>query len=128
MSTAAPFRGMLDALRNPRVYPFSAGARIGIRLLEGVQFGGLLLAIGLGLRDARKMLQDPLRAASFLFAVFGICIPPGTYDDPIAGARILGPLVLFQFLEGRRLALWMVTPRVWLEMGPQVLGVLRGLL
>jgi hypothetical protein len=123
-----PFRGLLDALLHPRPYPFSTAAQVGIRLLDGVQYLGLLLAMGLGLRDARGMTQDPVRAACALFAIFGICIPPGTYDDAFAGARILGPLLAWQFLEGERLALWMVTPRVWLELGPQVLGVVRGLL
>jgi hypothetical protein len=127
-ATPVPFRGLLDAIQNPRAYPFSAVATAGIRLLDGVQLAGLLLAMGLGLHDARKLAEDPLRAACFLWACFGICIPPGTYDDPFAGVRILGPLLLFQFLRGERLALWMVTPRVWLELGPQVVGILRGLL
>jgi hypothetical protein len=40
-------------------------------------------------------------------------------------------LLLFQFLEaGRltRLPLLLVTPRVWLQLTPQALGILRGLL
>jgi hypothetical protein len=123
-----PFRGLVDSILHPRPYRFSAMAQIGIRLLDDVQFAGLLLAMGLGLRDARKMAKNPVRAACFLFAILGICIPPGTYDDAFAGARILGPLLAWQFFQGERLALWMVTPRVWLELGPQVLGVLRGLL
>ena len=122
-----PFVGMIADLWNPRPYPFPALAQVGIRFLDGMQFGGLLMAMWWGLRDVRRMTEDPLRAACVLWACFGICIPQGTYDDPFAGARILGPLLAFQFLDGNRLGLWMVTPRVWLELGPQVLGVLRGL-
>ena len=123
-----PLLGLIHAIHHLHTYNFPASLTYGIRLLDGVQFLGLLLAMALGLRDARAMLADPLRAACFLFAVFGICIPPGTYDDAFAGARILGPLVAFQFLQGSRLPLWMVTPRVWLELGPQIFGILRGIL
>ena len=123
-----PFRGIVDSLLHPRHYPFSAMAQAGIHFLDGVQFAGLLLAMWYGLRDARRMTQDPVLAACFLFAVFGICIPPGAYNDAFAGARILGPLLLWQFLRGQRASLLLATPRVWLELGPQLLGVLRGIL
>jgi hypothetical protein len=56
---------------------------------------------------------------------------PGFYDDPYAGARVFTPLILFEFLSGDRFSRWpllMATPRVWLQLGLQVLGVVRGIL
>jgi hypothetical protein len=96
-----------------------------------VQFAGIVLSIALALGNLRRLGTDTVRNACFLWACFAIVIPPGTYDDPIAGARILAPLLLFQFLQAdrwSRLPLLLVTPRVWLEMTPRVLGILRGLL
>jgi hypothetical protein len=60
-----------------------------------------------------------------------IVLPPGVYDDAFAGARILAPLLLFQFQQAsrwNRLPLLLGTPRVWLELTPQLLGILRGLI
>jgi hypothetical protein len=101
-----------------------------IRTLWWLQLSGIVLAIALALANVRKPGKDPICNACFLWACFAIMLPPGVYDDPLSGARILAPLLAFQFLEaGRwtRLPLLMVTPRVWLELAPQVLGILRGL-
>jgi hypothetical protein len=126
-----PLKGMLDAVLHPRQYRFSAPAVLTIRCLEFLQLGGIVFSIGLAFRNLRKLGMDMLRNACFLWACFAIILPPGVYDDPFAGARILAPLLLFQFLEaGRltRLPLLLVTPRVWLQLTPQALGILRGLL
>jgi hypothetical protein len=85
----------------------------------------------LALRDMRKIGYDAIRNACFLWACLAMSLTFNEYDDPLAGARILAPLLLFQFLQaGRltRLPLLLVTPRVWLQVTPQVLGILRGLL
>jgi hypothetical protein len=95
-----------------------------------MQFGGIVLSIVLAFGGVRRLGADAISNACFLWACFAIMLPPGVYDDPFAGARILAPLFLFQFLQaGRwsRLPLLLVTPRVWLELTPQVLGILRGL-
>jgi len=68
-------------------------------------------------------------------AVFGPTLSEFVWTDCYAGApRILSPLLLFVILSSfaggeklARLPLAMVVPRVWLELTPQVLGVLRGL-
>jgi hypothetical protein len=125
-----PLWGMLQAVLHPRHYRFSAPTVAIIRTLEWVQLGGIVLSIVLAFGKLRKRGLDVLRNACFLWACFAIILPPGVYDDPFAGARILAPLLLFQFLEaGRltRLPLLLVTPRVWLQLTPQALGILRGL-
>ena len=121
---------MLQAVWHPRPYAFSAPVVAGIRTLWWVQLSGIILSIVLALGNLRKLGADTIRNACFLWACFAILLPPGVYDDPFAGARILAPLLLFQFLDGgrwTRLPLLLVTPRVWLELTPQVLGILRGM-
>lgn len=122
-----PFRGLIDAVLHPRSFPFAAPVVAVIHVTYALQFAGILLALALPFRDWRRVAGDPIRAACLLWACYGIVLPPGTYDDPIAAARVLAPLLLFQFVEGRRLPLILVTPRVWLELAPQVIGILRGI-
>jgi hypothetical protein len=125
-----PIWGMLHAVLHPRQYAFSAPVVAVIASLWWVQFGGLVLSIALGFGNLRKLGADAIRNACFLWACLAIILPPGVYDDPFAGVRVLAPLLLFQFLQaGRftRLPLLLVTPRVWLQLAPQVLGILRGL-
>jgi hypothetical protein len=125
-----PFGGLLQSVLHPRHYPFSAPVVAVIGALLWVQLAGLLLSIALACANLHKLGADAMRNACFLFGCSAIILPPGVYDDPFAAARILAPLLLFQFLEaGRltRLPLLLVTPRVWLELTPQVLGILRGL-
>jgi hypothetical protein len=125
-----PVWGMLQAVLHPRHYAFSAPVVAAIQALWWLQLGGIVLAIVLAFRRVRELGKDAIVNACFLWACFAIMLPPGVYDDPFAGSRILAPLLMFQFLEGgvlSRLPLLLVTPRVWLELTPQVLGILRGL-
>jgi hypothetical protein len=127
-SVYLPFTGILDAIRHPRSFPFSAQIVAVIKVLYVLQFAGVLLAIALPFRDWRKLALNPVRTACFLWACLAIVLPPGVYDDPLAASRILAPLLIFQFLQGgwlSRLPLLLVTPRVWLELAPQFLGFLR---
>ncbi len=125
-----PLWSMLQAVLHPRHYPFAAPVVAVIVALWWVQFVSIVLSIVLAFGNLRRLGGDAISNACFLWACFAIMLPPGVYDDPFAGARILAPLFLFQFLQpGRwcRLPLLLVTPRVWLELAPQVLGILRGL-
>jgi hypothetical protein len=120
-----PFSGMIDALTHPRTFPFSAPVVAVIHVLYGLQVIGILLGLVLPFRDWRKFAIDPVSTVCLLWACYGIALPPGIYDDPISAPRILAPLLMFEFLRGERLPLLLVTPRVWLELAPQVLGILR---
>jgi hypothetical protein len=125
-----PLWGMLQAMLHPRTYAFSAWEVGVIHTLEWLQMAGILLAIILALRHVRELGCDAVRNACFLWACLAISLTLNEYDDPLAGARVLAPLLLFQFLQaGRltRLPLLLVTPRVWLQLMPQALGILRGL-
>jgi hypothetical protein len=125
-----PVWGMLQAVLHPRHYAFSAPVVAMIQTLWWMQLAGIVLAIVLALRNVRQIGKDAVRNACLLWACFAIILPPGVYDDPFAGARLLAPLLMFQFIERGglpRLPLLLVTPRVWLELTPQILGILRGL-
>ena len=125
-----PLWGMVEAVLHPRSYPFSAPEVAVIRVLDWLQLAGILLSISIALRRVRSVGCDAVLNACFLFGCLALTFTYFEWDDPFARARILAPLFLFQFLEpGRltRLPLLLVTPRVWLELTPQVLGILRGI-
>ena len=120
---------------HPTLYPFGPVTNAAIRAFDGLELAGLTLAIALAFRNLRRDLFEPVRMACLLWAVFGLTLSEFTWTDCYATARILSPLLLFLFLRSLsggeklgRLPLAMVVPRVWLEITPQVAGVLRGLL
>ncbi|MBS1855439.1 MAG: hypothetical protein JST11_08750 [Acidobacteria bacterium] len=122
-----PFHGILDAILHPRSYPFPPSLNAVIQAVGAVQLIGLLLGMGLAFRGLRAAGRDAVWNLCLLFAVFGICTPPGTYDDPLAGVRILAPLLHFQLIEGGRWGRWplvLAAPRAYLELLPQVLRVI----
>ena len=102
-----------------------------IHALEWLQMAGILLAIGLALRDMRKLGYDAIRNACFLWACLAMSLTFNEYDDPLAGRANPGPPAAVSIFAGgrlNRLPLLLGTPRVWLQLTPQALGILRGLL
>jgi hypothetical protein len=70
-----------------------------------------------------------------LWAILGVWLPVGTWVEFFATARVFSPLLLLEFLRSfperrpsDRLPLLMVLPRIWIQLLPQIGGVLRGLL
>ena len=129
-----PVWGVIQSLGSPTAYPFGPVTNAAIRAFDSLELAGVILAMALAFRDLRKALDEPVRTACLLWAVFGLTLSAFTWTDCYATARILSPLLLFVFLRSLsggeklgRLPLAMVVPRVWLEITPQVLGVLRGL-
>jgi hypothetical protein len=129
-----PLWGLIRTLLHPTLYPFGPLTNAAIRAFDGLEMAGVALAIALAFRDLRKALFEPLRTACLLWGVFGLTLSEFVWTDCYATARIMSPLLLFLFLDSftgkekwGRLPLAMVAPRVWLEITPQILGVLRGL-
>jgi hypothetical protein len=130
-----PLWGLIRTLWHPTAYPFGPVTNAAIRAFDDLELAGLALAMALAFRDLRKALFEPVRTACLLWAVFGLTFSEFVWTDCYATARIMSPLLLFLFLRSfagkeklGRYPLAMVVPRVWLEVTPQVLGVLRGLL
>jgi hypothetical protein len=126
-----PLAGVIDAVLHPRPYAFPLLGTVMLRLLDWTLLAGLLLAIAFALAEVRKVAKDPVAALGFLWGCFAVVIPPGTYDDPFGGARILSPLLLFPFWSGQRwrwLPMAMAIPRVLVELGPRMIGIVRGVL
>jgi hypothetical protein len=129
-----PLAGIWESIRHPIPYPFPAAMTAGIRIFDGLQTLGQLAAIVLGLRRLKEAAVDPVRAAVVLWAILGMWLPVGTWSEFFATARVFSPLLLFEFLRSfpehrpiERLPLLMVSPRIWIQLLPQMGGVLRGI-
>jgi hypothetical protein len=88
----------------------------------------VLLAVRLWIGNPRGMLEW----AALLFAILGAMLARAdVWDDPYGYSRILSPLLLllaWRALDTRRallaLPVFAVTPRVAVQLVPQVLGIL----
>jgi hypothetical protein len=116
-------------------YPFPAAVTAGVRIFDGLETLGLLTGIVLAMHKLRKAAADPVRTAVVLWAILGVWLPVGTWVEFFATARVFSPLLLLEFLRSfperrpsDRLPLLMVLPRIWIQLLPQIGGVLRGLL
>jgi len=127
-----PVRGLLSILLRAAPYPFPAVLTDTVTTLDWLELAGLLLAIGIGIGGWRKAACDPLAGACLLWSITGLILPP---QEVYSGARILSPLMLYQFLEScrngqsiGRAPLVMVTPRILAQLMPQAMTVAHALL
>ncbi|HEV3330572.1 MAG TPA: hypothetical protein VG096_06310 [Bryobacteraceae bacterium] len=128
-----PLLGPLGTvLLHPIPYPFPAATTTALRILDGLLLFGEWVAVVGGLRRLKEAPVDPVCAAMVLWAIVGI--PVSVSTDFYSSSRALTPLLLFGFLRGLserrrvdRLPLLMVSPRIWIQLLPQVGGVLRGI-
>lgn len=129
-----PLRGLWQALFDPAPYPFSATTTAGVHLFDALQTLGLILAFWLAIRHARRAVADPVYGACLLWALTGVLLPRGEWVEVYGAARVFSPLVLLQFLRSvssrqilARAPLLMVSPRIWIQLLPQIGGVVRGI-
>ena len=134
-SIAIPFSGVLHRLTHSMEY---FGNPLKVRFIQGMDFlaaAGVLAALIWAFRIAWLRRLDPVRLAIILFALLGLLAwEPGNWLEALDYARILSPLLLFEALlcaDGSGFVavapLCMVLPRFGIQMGWQVLGVLKGL-
>jgi len=126
--------GVLESILKPVIYPWSPALSAGVHLLDYLQIGGQLAAILLALRHFRTAGRDPVRMACILWALAGMVLPRSVWVDSYASARVFSPLLLFEFLRSfsdnqpmARLPLLLASPRIWLQVSPQALGIARGM-
>ena len=134
-SIAIPFSGVLHRLTHRMEY---FGDPLKVTVIQSMDFlaaAGVLVAMIFALRVAWRRRLDPVRLAIVLFALLGLLAwEPGNWLEALDYARILSPLLLFEallYMDGSGFVvlapLCMVLPRFGIQMGAQVLGVLKGL-
>lgn len=123
----------IPAIPYPSTFP--AWIRISAQSLDLLALAGIAAALVWAFRRAWNRAWSPLAIAIYLFALLAITLSPGDPWQEVYGfGRTLTPLVLLSSLDGLEAGSWWpsaallaVEPRVVLQYGSQVLGVLRGI-
>lgn len=119
----------------PLTYPFPAPIAWTATVFDYVSLAAIPLAIVLSVRAICKRWAGAAELATLLFALAAIWLL-FVFDnfDPYTLSRLFSPLLILLAVRGikTRSLLWaaplgMMAARVMLQLGPQVLGIVRGL-
>ena len=130
-----PFAGLLTRAGTPVHYPFGLAMNALAGLLDYAALAGIALAVVYCLRNFRRFLQRPEGLVAFAYvALVAFVVAPGAWTEAYSFARVYSPLLLVVGMDGwstRRLGaaapLALTVPRIGLQVGGQVLGIVRGL-
>jgi hypothetical protein len=127
-----PGTGIVDTLLHPAAYRLVGAAKAAVLALDYAAWAGILLSMALAFRNLRRPELGPMRFAAPLWAVTALLMPRSVWADAYAAGRVFTPLLAFSALAaahgGSRLGflpLALAAPRVWVQLGPQALGILR---
>lgn len=131
---ALPLTGLLDRLIHPMQYPFSPALNLLLVGLDRLAAAGVMLAFVVVLLRIRKRDFDPVDWTALLFVALGLFIwRPGDWLEAFDYGRILSPVLFFLAVDWLRSGRWvalmplaLVLPRFGIQMGSQVLGVVKG--
>ena len=121
---------------HPIAYPFGGAVNAVAVSLDFLALGGFVAAVIWILRRIWRRPWTPTILAAGLFVLLAMIISdPDVWTDPFGYSRIYTPLLLLGALEGiairsfaPSIALLALDPRIGLQLGPQLLNVLRGIL
>ncbi len=135
-TSLVPLSGLLGHLIHPRDYPPGVPLVGLVQVADFAALLGMLLALGLAVVLVLKRKTDPVAVAALLFA--GLTVSVQNYEawsTVYNYGRIFSPLLVLVALgwlpRNRWLAvapLILITPRVVIQFGQQVLGVLGGVI
>ena len=131
-----PFAGLLTRLGHPVAYRFGFAITAAATVLDYAAVAGIVAAIAYCCAHWRRLIRQPEGAVAFFFvALVAVVSSAAVWEHPYAFARGYSPLLLIVGLDGFRsrslaaaLPLALTVPRVGLEMGPQLVGIVRGIL
>ena len=133
--------GIIGAILHPQPYALSATLEAIVRSFDAVALLAIVCALVAGIILVRTRPLSPISIAAFLYAALAIMLISSRYWFHCYGyARVFSPLLILIALQATasnqpvKAWWWMLLPaplvdlRIGLELGPQVLGVFRGLL
>ncbi len=131
-----PFQGLAARLVTPYHYPFGPLVSGVSTILDYAALTGILLAVILAVRLAWRRMWGPVEMSIYVYTLFAAFLfSPGAWEEVYAFGRTLSPLLLLLGLYGMSKRQWilalpllLVVPRTVIQFGPQVAGVVRGLL
>ena len=133
--TPVPFLGFIERVLHPATVAASPAIEMLARALDFVALAGLAAAIVWAISRLLSRVLTPASIAGGLFVLLAAFLAPGDlWSDTYSFARTLTPLLLLCALDGidegrgwPAIAMLASDPRIALQMGGQVLKVVRGL-
>jgi len=133
--SAIPFAGILTRIMHPVPYHFEFAVNALATVLDYAALAGIVAATVYCGVHWRRLLRQPDGAVAFAFvALVAVVSSPEVWGHAYAFARGYSPLLFLVGLDGFRsrspaaaLPLALTAPRIGLEMGRQLVGVLRGI-
>ncbi|MCU1273838.1 MAG: hypothetical protein JWO48_1269, partial [Bryobacterales bacterium] len=132
--------GIIGRLLHPIDYPFTGPMEALMQSLDAVALIGIVCAIVAAIILVRLGPLGPVSIAAFLYAALAIALVSVRYwDSCYSYSRVFSPLLIFIALAAtdskHRVSGWwwtlvptaLVDLRIGLQLGPQALGILRGL-
>ncbi len=134
--SAIPFAGLLYRLVHPIHYPFGFAVNALATVLDYAALAGVIAAIAYCGIEWRRLSRQPDGLVAFAFVALIACVwSQDVWGHAYGYARAFSPLLLLAGLDGFRsrlamaaLPLALAAPRIGLEMGSQILRVVRGVL
>jgi len=131
-----PLKGLVERVLHPPLYPFSPLVNWIAAIFDYAALAGVFLAIALAVKIAFERRTGPIEISICLFALMAVFLSfPDSWRDVYGFARPITPLLILLAMSGltRRALIWIVpiglfVPRIVLQFGPQLIGVVRGLL
>ncbi len=135
-SLTFPLGGLADRFLHPLSYALPAGPALLAVLLDYVALLGTVLALGAAIWVALRRGFDAPRWAMLLFVALAVFLwRPGEWTSAYEFPRILSPLIILLAIEAMGsfcilyvAPLGLVLPRLGLQVGLQVAGVVQGVL
>ena len=126
---------MVRRILHPVAYPFDGFVNALAVLCDLLAILGFLVALLWTVWRLARRAWTPTLIAAGLFVVLALIISdPDVWADPYGYSRIYTPLVLLAGLHGISvgshvpgIAMLAMVPRIGLQLGPQIVNVLRGL-
>jgi hypothetical protein len=129
-----PLGGLITRLASPYPYQFGVGINFIATSLDYLALIGIMLSFLYCVWNARRLINHPDGCIALGFAVLVMLISSqDVWRDAFSFARVFSPLLFLTALDSMRThslagsaPVLITAPRIWLQFGFQVLGVLRG--
>jgi hypothetical protein len=129
-----PFGGLITRLVSPYPYQFGVGINFIATSLDYLALTGIVLSLLYCVWNARRLIKHPDGWIALGFAALVILVTSqDVWTDAFSFARVFSPLLFLTALDCMRtrslagsVPVVITAPRIWLQFGFQVLGVLHG--
>ncbi|HLK19684.1 MAG TPA: hypothetical protein VKT81_12040, partial [Bryobacteraceae bacterium] len=129
-----PFKGVVMRMLSEHPYQFNAAINMAAMALDYLALAGIIVGVLYCQWSVRRLGSRADGWVALFFAALVMLIAsPDVWRDAFSFARVFSPLLFLTALDGLfteslpgAVPILLTAPRIWLQFGFQVLGILRG--